>query len=78
MTSEAMTTIKIPKQLRERVARDAAQEGLTAAGFITVLIDDYERQRRFDAVRQAYATTDDSYTAETAAWDSLAGDGLDT
>lgn len=78
VTVESMTTIKIPKQLRERVARDAAEQGLTAAGFIATLIDDYERRRRFDAVRRAYASTDPSYVDETKAWDALAGDGIDT
>lgn len=77
MSAEPMTTIKVPKHLRERVSRGAAQAGLTAASFIAELIDEHERQERFDAVRRAYETTDATYAGETADWDSLSADGLD-
>ena len=77
MTAEASTTIKVPKTLRERVSREAAREGRTAAGLIAVLLDEHDRQRRFAAVRAAYDAPDPSYNAETKAWDELAGEGLD-
>ncbi|MGI8697136.1 MAG: toxin-antitoxin system protein [Mycobacteriales bacterium] len=77
MTTGSMTTIKVPKSLRERLSRDAAHEGLTAASFIEKLVDEHDREDRFDAVRRAYATTDAAYADETAEWDSLASDGLD-
>ena len=80
MTSEPMTTIKVPKHLRERLSRNAGRAGLTAAALISDLLDERERQARFDAVRHAYETsTDDAgdaHAAETQEWDSLAGDGL--
>lgn len=77
MRPDEMTTIKVPKRLRERVSRDAARNGLTAAGFLSNLLDEHERQERFEAVRLAYATEDATYVDETAAWDSALGDGLD-
>jgi hypothetical protein len=77
MSSESMTTIKVPKHLRERLSRNAGQAGLTAAALISELLDERERQARFEAVRRAYeASADETYAAETQDWDSLAGDGL--
>ena len=77
MTSEPMTTIKVPKHLRERLSRHAGRAGLTAAALISDLLDERERQARFEAVRHAFeASADDAYAAETQEWDSLAGDGL--
>jgi hypothetical protein len=78
MTAESMTTIKIPKQLRARVAEGAAREGVTAAALIATLLDEYERRLRFEAVRQAYADVDQSYVDETRAWDAVVGDGLES
>ncbi|MDQ3481298.1 MAG: toxin-antitoxin system protein [Actinomycetota bacterium] len=76
MTTEPTTTIKVPKGLRERISTEATQSGLTAAGLISALLDERERQARYAAVRKAYAAVDAEYTSETAAWDSLAGDGI--
>jgi hypothetical protein len=77
MTGESMTTIKVTKHLRERLSRDASRAGLTAAAFISDLLDEHERQARFEAVRHAYETSaDDAYAAETEEWYALAGDGL--
>ena len=76
MTTEPMTTIKVPKALRARISRDAAEQGVTAAGFISVLLDEHERRARFRAVGRAYAASDAGYVAETDQWDTLAGDGL--
>lgn len=70
------TTIKVPKELRERIARAAAEHGLTAAELIAGLLDTDDRRARFEAVRRAYAAPDDAYRAETEQWESLAGDGL--
>lgn len=77
MQREAMTTIKVPKSLRERIAREAAGEGLTAAGLIAEALDERDRRARFRAVRRAYATVDASYVEETGHWDALAGDGME-
>jgi uncharacterized membrane protein len=70
------TTIKVSKDLRDRIARRAAAEGLTAGELITRLLDERDRQVRLAAVRAAYAERDASYDAETQAWDAAAGDGL--
>jgi hypothetical protein len=76
-----MTTIKVPLPLRQRIASDAADQGVTAAVFLTGLIDRYERDRRFAGVRRAYAGLDggidSDYAAITADWDRLAGADLD-
>lgn len=76
MTTQPMTTIKVPKALRARISRDALEQGVTAAALISALLDEHERQARFRAVSSAYAATDPAYESETDAWDSLAGDGL--
>lgn len=77
--SEQMTTIKVPKSLRQRIAREAAREGSTAAALLSRLLDDRDRQARFDAVREAYAAvaTDASYQDELRMWDVTGGDRLD-
>jgi hypothetical protein len=74
----ALTTIKIPTELRDRISADAKERGVTAAALLSELINDYERARRFAAIREAYANLppDDDYWAETRDWDTLSGDGL--
>jgi macrodomain Ter protein organizer (MatP/YcbG family) len=74
---EAVTTIKVPKSVRERVAARANEQHITAAEVITQLLDEADRRARFDAVRAAYADPDQTYRDETEAWDTLADDGLD-
>lgn len=73
---ELLTTIKLPKSLRERIALRARQQRMTAAELIAGLLDEADRRARFDAVRDAYAHADASYREESEAWDSLADDGL--
>ena len=77
-----MTTIKVPQPLRQRIAGEAADAGVTAAVFLTGLVDRYERDRRFAEVRRAYAgydRGDDSDYAElTQTWDRLTAEDLDT
>jgi hypothetical protein len=69
-----MTTIKVPKPLRQRIAGAAAGEGLSAAAFVERLVDRYERDRRLSAVGQAYREgADQEYVADTAAWETAAG-----
>ena len=77
--SEQMTTIKVPKSLRQRIAREAARDGSTAAALLSRLLDDHDRQARFEAVRAAYAevTSDALYEDELRLWDVTVGDGLD-
>jgi hypothetical protein len=71
-----MTTIKVPKALRERISAEAARAGLTAAGLVNVLLAEHERRMRVEAVRRSYDLADETYRLETVAWDELAGDGL--
>lgn len=66
----ATTTIKVPPALRDRVNREASTRGLTAAEWLTELVDDYERRKRLDAFGRAFAGADEQYRAESAAWDS--------
>lgn len=70
------TTIKVPKDLRARISREAAEQGTTAAGLISTLLDEHEKRGRLRAVGRAYATADSSYAEEVEQWDTLAGDGL--
>jgi len=74
-----MTTIKVPKALRESVMSSARVEGLTAAEFLELLMQEHARNQRFAAVRQAYATSvhDRDYDEITEGWDEAVADGLD-
>jgi hypothetical protein len=74
-----MTTIRIPKALRENVMRGARAEGLTAAEFLQLVTEEHARHQRFAAVRKAYAGAghDHDYDELTEAWDTTTADGLD-
>jgi hypothetical protein len=74
-----LTTIKVPQPLRQRIAGGAAEEGVSAAVFLSRLVDRYERDGRFARVRRAYAGSDgDSDYAElTQAWDRATDHDLD-
>jgi hypothetical protein len=50
LISMAITTLKVPSELRDRIATDARGERKTIAGFLEGLVDEYEHQRRLDAV----------------------------
>lgn len=76
MTAPA-TTIKVPRELRDRIAGHAKRAGEPAAAFLSELIDAYEKGARFEAVRAAHAGADESYRAETAEWDAVAGQSPD-
>lgn len=78
LSGMTLTTIKVPRTLRDRINHDAAGRGVPAATFIAALLDEYERAQRFAAVRKAYADqdADDDYAAEVVAWDATAADGL--
>jgi hypothetical protein len=74
----AVTTIKVPVELRERIAHEASDLGLTAAGFLARLLAEHDRERRVAAVRAAYASpADAAYDEETRAWETTLADGLD-
>lgn len=72
-----VTTIKVPRALRERIAQDASRRGVTAASLIGELLDRYERDQRLAAVGEAYAAgADAGYADDLAAWDEVSADGL--
>jgi len=73
-----MTTIKVPKALRDSVMSSARAEGLTAAEFLKLLTQEHARNQRFAAVRQAYATArhDPDYEEITEDWNEATADGL--
>ena len=75
-----VTTIKVSKALRERIAADAAAVHMTAQGFLEHVLDGYERSQRLAAVAAAYRDTNaqerQSWIAETREWDATDSDGL--
>ena len=72
------TTIKISTELRDQINVEARRRGTTAGSVVEALWADWLREQRFAAIRRAMATTPPGadYAEETAALDSLAGDGL--
>lgn len=76
-TGDPVTTVKVPRSLRERIARDAASTGQTAAAFLTDAVERWEREQRFESVRKAYSRSDAEYLAESMEWDTTSTDGLD-
>lgn len=75
---DTVTTIKLPRSLRERIAERAGRHRMTAAEVIAELLDEADRRARFEAVRDAYTSADASYREETDAWELLADDDLRT
>lgn len=75
-----VTTIKVSKALRSRIAAEAADEGLTAQAFLQSLIDTHERNKRLAAVAAAYRESSDedleSWREETEDWAAADADGL--
>ncbi|MDR3359852.1 MAG: hypothetical protein LBO20_04235 [Bifidobacteriaceae bacterium] len=71
----ATTTIKVPVELRDRINRDAAERGVTAAGLIGGLLDGYERRRRMEAFGRAFRGADSAYWDEFHSWDVTLNDG---
>ncbi len=75
-----VTTIKVPRALRDRIAHDAAGRGITAAALLRDLLDRYERDERLAAVGRAYATESDHPSGDAddvQSWDATLADGLD-
>lgn len=75
------TTIKVAKELRDRLRREADLDELTLGQLLEALLDERARMRRFEAMRTAMAATEPgAYTSwrdETAAWDATLIDGLE-
>lgn len=74
---DPVTTVKVPRSLRARIARDASANGQTAAGFLATVVDRWEREQRLAEVRRAYDGHDQAYRDETETWDVTSTDGLD-
>ena len=73
-----MTTIKVPVELRDRINRDAQEQGVSAAGLIEKLLDGYERRRRMEAFGRAFRGADrKAYRDEFREWDIALADGHD-
>lgn len=72
----ALTTIKVPTELRDRISRNAKQRNMTLSALLRELVDAYDREQRFAAIRDAYARlpADDDYREEIAEWDSVDAD----
>ncbi len=70
------TSIKVPVELRDRVNREAQARGLTAAGLISTLLDEYERHWRMEAFGQAFRRADMAYFDEAREWEIVGIDGL--
>jgi predicted DNA-binding protein len=73
----AVTTVKVPVELRDRINACARRNNETAARFLEKLVEREERSRRMEAFGKAFAYRDASYDTEIQAWDSTLRDGLD-
>lgn len=69
-------TIKVSEELRDRINRDAGEQGLTAAGLLERLLDAYERRRRMEAFGRAFRGADEDYWRDFQDWDVALEDGL--
>lgn len=69
----ALTTLKVPTELRDRIAGDARSEQKTIAAFLAHLIDEWERTRREESLRAAIAANppDREYWSEFAAFAAM-------
>jgi predicted transcriptional regulator len=75
------TTIKVSKDLRERIATAARAESATINDFLGGLMAEYERSRRLaaaaHAMRSASPEVMEEYLREFREWDVTNADGLD-
>lgn len=69
------TTIKVPVELRDRLAEVARRKNITMAAAIAQALDAAEEQRFWDAVRQAHASMAiaqrESYVSDATLTDDL-------
>ena len=74
----AITTIKVPVDLRDRIVEVASEIGGTMATALERLLDDHRRQRILEQYTRLQADPLEwaDYMAELDEWDALAGDGL--
>lgn len=80
MSSSDVTTIKVTKGLRDRLARAARSQDLTANEMVDLLLSRWERHMRMAAVAEAMRATPsseiESYRAETLEWEQAEGPAL--
>ncbi len=80
MAPHETTTLRVPTELRDEIARIANQRGTTMLEVVTDAIHRLSREQWWDTVHVAIeAMTDDekaAYHAEVEALDGTAGDGL--
>jgi len=76
-----MTTVKVNKSVRERIARAARAQHLPANDFLDCLITDWERRQRMAVVTEAMNGATDqqraAYADESALWAATLTDGLE-
>lgn len=74
------TTIKVAKELRDRLRREADRDDLTLGQLLEELLEERARLRRFETMRTALAATPraeyDAWVDETAEWEATDSDGL--
>lgn len=79
--SSDLTTVKVTKRVRERIARASRSQHVPANEFLDRLITDWERRYRMaaaaNAMQSASAHDMETYNAEAEAWDATLADGLD-
>ncbi|WP_089775668.1 hypothetical protein [Ruania alba] len=71
----ALTTLKVPTELRDRIASEAQAQHVTIAGFLDQVIDEWEHRRRMESVGRAMRDNppDADYWSEFAEFDAIGG-----
>ena len=81
MALSETTTLRVPRELRDEIARLAEQRGTTMLGIVTEAVSRLERDEWWLSVRSALDGLDAeqaaSYQAEQAGFDAAMTDGLD-
>ena len=75
------TTIKVTRELRERISAAARGDSATVNQFLSGLMDEHDRNRRMaaaaEAMRSASPEVLEAYRRELRAWDVTDADGLE-
>lgn len=71
-----MTTIKVPRDLRDRLAVRAGEQRTTLAGALASALDEADERAFWVRVRADNASLNPSLRVEYAAFDSALGDDL--
>ncbi|MDP4015262.1 MAG: hypothetical protein Q8P38_11675 [Candidatus Nanopelagicales bacterium] len=80
--STDLTTVKVSKRVRERIARASRSQHVPANEFLDRLVSDWERRQRMAAVASAMNNASEAeraaFEAESELWDPATADGLDS